>query len=192
MPRTSLPSFAALDVMLDEALHLAERGELLCRRTQPEIQAMRLWICHQVRHQAAGGRSVAWPSLAAALPPRRVLPELDWDPAEVSEATRALVAADDANRILAVSRPALELLGYDDARSWSVAGWSRSSPSASTRPTSPASRSTSSTAAARCSAGWCGCPRCVATGPRSRSGCGSTSRAMPEGRYLFTAELFDT
>jgi PAS domain S-box-containing protein len=114
IPQASLPSFAALDVMLDEALALAEDGQLLSPPTQPEIHAMRLWICHQVRTQAAGGRFTAWPSLAAALPPSHRLPDLGWDPTEVDDASTALVAADDANRIVAVSRPALELLGYDD------------------------------------------------------------------------------
>ncbi len=114
VPQESLPSFAALDVMLDEALGLAESGELLSPPTQPEIHAMRLWICNQVRTQSAGGRSSAWPSLAAALPPRRGLTELAWDPVEVTWSDRALVAADDANRIVAVSRPALDLLGHDD------------------------------------------------------------------------------
>ncbi len=114
VPWASLPSFAALDVMLDEALTLAEDGQLLSPPTQPEIQAMRLWICHQVRTQAGGGRATAWPSLASALPPVHGLADLAWDPAEVDDATTALVAADDANRIVAVSRPALDLLGYDD------------------------------------------------------------------------------
>ena len=114
VPHASLPSFAALDVMLDEALGLAESGELLSPPTQPEIQAMRLWICNQVRTQSAGGRSSAWPSLAAAPPPRRRADELAWDPVEVTWSDRALVAADDANRIVAISRPALEILGHDD------------------------------------------------------------------------------
>lgn len=114
VPRASLPSFEALDVLLDEALHLAENGELLLPPTQPEIQAMRLWICEQVRSQAAGGRSVAWPSLSDALPPGHG-PDLLWDPDEVSGSERAVIAADDANRMVAVSRSALDLLGYDEA-----------------------------------------------------------------------------
>jgi len=114
VPRASLPSFAALDVMLDEALTLASDGQLLSPPTQPEIRAMRLWICNQVRHQAAGGRASAWPSLATALPPAHRMPTLGWDPSEITEASYAALAADDANRIVAVSHSALELLGYDD------------------------------------------------------------------------------
>lgn len=115
VPRTSLPDFAALDVMLDEALNLAEDDQLLAPPTQPEIQAMRLWICNQVRHQAAGGRSAAWPSLAAARPPDEHLPAPVWDPQAITESPAAMVAADDANRIVAISPSALALLGYDDA-----------------------------------------------------------------------------
>lgn len=115
VPRASLPNFVALDVMLDEAVMLADDGQLLSPPTQPEIQAMRLWICNQVRHQAAGGRFSAWPSLASALPPTHRLPDLAWDPTEIAEATDAVLAADDANQIVAVSPTALELLGYDDS-----------------------------------------------------------------------------
>lgn len=115
VPRASLSSFAALDVMLDEALNLAADGQLLSPPTQPEIQAMRLWICNQVRHQAAGGRYSAWPSMATALPPEHGLPDLEWDATEIAEATYAVLAADDTDRIVAVSPSALTLLGYDDA-----------------------------------------------------------------------------
>ncbi len=190
VPRTSLPSFAALDVMLDEALHLADEGELLSPPTQPEIQAMRLWICHQVRHQAAGGRSGAWPSLSAALPPRRPLPDLAWNHAEVSEATRALVAADDANRIIAVSRPALALLGYDDDRSLvgrrlisliperfhqaHVAGFTLHLVNGRRPLIGRLVR----------------VPALRRDGTEIEVGMRIDAQAMPEGRYLFTAELF--
>ena len=91
VPRASLPSFAALDVMLDEALTLAHDGQLLSPPTQPEIRAMRLWICNQVRHQAAGGRASAWPSLATALPPAHRMPTLGWDASEITEASYAIL-----------------------------------------------------------------------------------------------------
>ena len=113
VPRTSVPNFAALDVMLDEALRLAEQGELMWPPTQPEIQAMRRWICHQVGSQAAGEPSVAWSSYFT---PPRLSPdhsEVDWDAGPVRDSAEAVLAADDSNRILAVSRPALDLLGFD-------------------------------------------------------------------------------
>jgi PAS domain S-box-containing protein len=114
VPRTSVPNFAALDVMLDEALRLAEQGELMWPPTQPEIQAMRRWICDQVGSQAAGQPSVAWSSYFT--PPRRSPDhaEVDWDPGPVRDSADAVMAADDSNRILAVSRSALDLLGFDE------------------------------------------------------------------------------
>jgi PAS domain S-box-containing protein len=190
VPRASLPSIEALDVMLDEALHLAENGELLLPPTQPEIQAMRLWICDQVRSQAAGGRSVAWPSMAAALPPGHA-PELEWDPHEVSSSDRALVAADDANRVVAVSRAALDLLGYDAAddlvgrrlvaiiperfHQAHVAGFTLHlvngrAPLLGRLVRVPALRR---------------------DGSEVELGLRIESHPLPEGRYLFTAELFD-
>ncbi len=114
VPRTSVPNFAALDVLLDEALRLAEQGELMWPPTQPEIQAMRRWICHQVGSQAAGEPSVAWSSYFTA--PRRSPDhdDVDWDAGPVRDSAEAVMAADDSNRILAVSRSALDLLGFDE------------------------------------------------------------------------------
>lgn len=190
VPRSSLPSFDALDVMLDEALHLADDGELLAPPTQPEIQAMRLWICDQVRRQAAGGRSSEWPSLAAALPPNHRSPIHGWDPHEVTESPTAIVAADDTNRIVALSPSALELLGYNDASALldrrlvsiiperfhqaHVAGFTLHlvngrSPLLGRKITVPALRR---------------------DGSEIEIGLLIESRSLPEGRTLFTAQLF--
>lgn len=190
VPRASLPSFAALDVMLDEALNLADDGQLLSPPTQPEIQAMRLWICNQVRHQAAGGRYAAWPSLATALPPTHRLPALGWDATEIAEATEAVLAADDANRIVAVSPSALSLLGYADAsllvgrrlvsiiperfHQAHVAGFTLHlingrSPLLGRRVTVPVLRR---------------------DGSEVQLGLIVQSRGLPEGRFLFTAHFF--
>lgn len=113
IPKRSLPGFDALDVLLNEALHLADDGELFSPPSQPEIQAMRKWIVDQIRSQAAGGRSIAWQPFASPLPPSGALPPPAWDTAPVERATEPLLAADDAGRILAVSMSALALLGYD-------------------------------------------------------------------------------
>lgn len=115
IPQQALPSFDALDILLDEALHLADDGALLSPPTQPEIQAMRMWIVHQIRSQAAGGRSIAWQSLSATLPPTESLPPPAWDTTAVELSVDALLVADDASRILAVSKPALALLGHEVA-----------------------------------------------------------------------------
>ena len=191
VPQASLASFDALDVMLDEALQLADGGQLLSPPTQPEIQAMRLWICNQVRHQAAGGRATAWPSLAAALPPAHQLPALMWDATEIIEASSAVLAADDANRIVAVSPSALALLGYDDPsllvgrrlvsiiperfHQAHVAGFTLHlvngrSPLLGHRVSVPVLRR---------------------DGTEAQLGLLIESRGLPEGRFLFTATFFD-
>ena len=107
--------FDVLDEMLGEAVRLAEEGELLSPPTQPEIGDLRRWLCGQVRKQAAGGRPEAWIAPIGHPPPPDPRP-FRWDPVSVSTSTRALVAADDADQVVAVSAPALALLGYDDPR----------------------------------------------------------------------------
>ena len=67
---------------------------------------------------APGGRRAAPARGRRSRPPCRRptrSPTLGWDATEIAEATYAVLAADDANRIVAVSPSALELLGYDDA-----------------------------------------------------------------------------
>ena len=107
--------FDVLDEMLQIAVHMAEQGRLLSPPTQPEIGALRRWFCAQVREQSAGGAPNAWIAPIGNPPP----PDprtFYWDPASVTTSTRALVAADDTDRIVAVSPAALSLLGYARAQ----------------------------------------------------------------------------
>ena len=113
VPRTSLEHFDLLDNMLEDAVTLADLGELLSPSAQPEIRVMRQWICEQVRAQTDGQAGLAWVSSADAHAPVTPTP-LDWDPAEVNDSERALLTADDANLIIAASRSALAAMGYDD------------------------------------------------------------------------------
>ncbi len=114
VPRDSLPAFGVLDEVLDTALRLAETGALLTPPTQPEIRAFRRWICQEIERQSDGGRPTPWRDQSDAAPPAsQPLPPALL--AEVADARQPLVAADDANGIVAVSRPALALLGYDEA-----------------------------------------------------------------------------
>ncbi|NYD40441.1 ATP-binding protein [Nocardioides panaciterrulae] len=114
VPRGSLRGFRMLDELLDAALALAEAGVLLNPPTQPEIRTFRRWICHEVLRQGEGGRPTPWTDQSDAAPPAT-----DPLPSEVLEeiagATAALVAADDADGIVALSPTALALLGYDTA-----------------------------------------------------------------------------
>ncbi|GAA5155813.1 hypothetical protein GCM10023340_42090 [Nocardioides marinquilinus] len=112
VPRTSVPHFETLETIIVEALAMAREGELLANPTQPEIAAMRAWLCRQVREQAAG---------TAAPEPFDLRADIAPVPHEgaVPPVLRALAASDEAvlvtdveNRIVAVTRPVLDALGY--------------------------------------------------------------------------------
>jgi PAS domain S-box-containing protein len=105
--------FAALGTVLDQVVAMAERDELLAPPTQPEIRQLRSWICTQVREQLASAAPTPWAGLGEAVA-AQVRP-VDWDATPVLEAAGAVIAADDANRILAASRSALDLLGWAGA-----------------------------------------------------------------------------
>lgn len=112
VPRASVPHFDTLDRAIEDALELADMGLVMTPPTQPEIRAFRHWLCREVLGQAEGGLPLPWSMDADPQGPTG--PAVDWDPAAVSRAPEAVLAADDRNRILAVSAAALELLGYDD------------------------------------------------------------------------------
>ena len=112
VPVTSIAHFSTLERTILSALDMAEGGLLLTPATQPEVQALRAWLCHQVIAQSEGAAPEPWPAVQE--PPMRYLHTLAWDPEPVRYAEAALVAADDENRIVAVSPAALEILGYDD------------------------------------------------------------------------------
>jgi PAS domain S-box-containing protein len=112
VPRVSVPHFATLEQAIEEALALSEDGSVLAPPTQPEIRAFRRWLCGQVLDQAAGDAPVAW-SMETSAPPSPEL-ALDWDASGTRAATVPTVAADEANRLIAVSPSLLDLLGYDD------------------------------------------------------------------------------
>lgn len=110
--------YAALQDALDVAERLAQEGRLLAWPGLPEIVALRDWVCEQVIAQLAGAPTSGWPGTAqqrfeTAIHGRAVLPELPtWEIKSVTDSPRGVVAADDANRIVAVSRPLAALLGW--------------------------------------------------------------------------------
>lgn len=115
VPPSSLAHFEILDQVLEETIAMANAGRLLAPPTQPEVREFRRWVCREVRSQATEGRTPdPWASTLRHAP-RAVDEELDWDPAPVSTAPQALLAADDTGHVVAVSRSALDLLGYADA-----------------------------------------------------------------------------
>ena len=92
---------------------MADRGQLLSPPTQPEIQTMRHWLCDQIRSQGSR-RAGAAVDLADRRPATVPPAALVWDATAVDASPRALIAADDANQIVAASPSALALLGYAD------------------------------------------------------------------------------
>ena len=111
-------SYAALQDLLDVAEQLAVAGRLLARPGLPEIVAVRDWVCEQIIAQLAGVPPSPWPGtgqeqFTAEVHDRARPAPPDWDTTTVTESDRGAVAADDANRIIAVSRPLAEALGWD-------------------------------------------------------------------------------
>lgn len=112
--------FATLQDVLDTAERLAIEGKLLCRPGLPEIVAVRDWACEQVIAQLVGNDPSPWPGTDQERFEREVndtaTPAVpDWDPSIVSEASTRVIAVDDANRIVAVSTPLADVLGWDPA-----------------------------------------------------------------------------
>lgn len=113
LPPESLDCFRTLDAMLRDAIAAAGDGHLLTAPTQPEIGEMRAWVCDQVLQQAAGAAPQPW---SVDLDPRRAVTDstLPGARAELGSLPEALVATDEACVVVAVTPPALELLGYAD------------------------------------------------------------------------------
>jgi PAS domain S-box-containing protein len=111
VPTDSLPHFVTLNDTLDTIAVLTDEGRFLFPPVQPELRSMRRWLCREVAKQSSGKAPTGWAVDDQPEPPTGQA--IEWDPTPVSESARALIAADDTNRILAVSRPALEILGYD-------------------------------------------------------------------------------
>lgn len=119
VPADAAPKYAALQDTLDVAERLAVAGELLCRPGLPEIVAVRDWACEQVIAQLSGISPAPWPGTAQERfeieVHGRTGEDMEWDSATVVASDRGVIAADEANRIIAISRPLAQLLGWDPA-----------------------------------------------------------------------------
>jgi PAS domain S-box-containing protein len=119
VPSDAAREFAALQDVLDVAERLAVAGELLCRPGLPEIIAVRDWACEQVIAQLSGIAVSPWPGTAQErfeiAVNDRVQELAQWDSDLVVDSERGVIAADEANRIVAISRPLADLLGWDPA-----------------------------------------------------------------------------
>jgi PAS domain S-box-containing protein len=115
VPLSLRDGYVALQRALDMAERLALAGRLLARPGLPEVVAVRDWVCDQVVCQLAGQPSLPWGGTAQARFETAVTDrfhEVAWDDTAVRESPRGVVAADDANRIVAMSRSLAELLGW--------------------------------------------------------------------------------
>lgn len=112
VPLGSVPHFDTLDRIVEAAAALAEEGQVLTPPVQPAVDDFRRWLCNEVLGQSEGDRPQPWevpadgrqePAVPAA-----------WDATVVTEAGRGLIAANSSSQIIAVSREAAAILGYDD------------------------------------------------------------------------------
>ena len=112
VPLASVPHFQTLSDAIEASLALARTGRILTPPTQPEVRAFRRWLCTEVVEQARGRSAHPWTFATTATDPLSA--PWPWDMSTVRTAAGGLIAADETNRILAVSREALDILGYDD------------------------------------------------------------------------------
>ena len=117
VPEGASQAFAVLQDVLDAAERLAIAGRLLSRPGLPEVVAVRDWACEQAISQLAGVSPSPWSGtgqerFTVDVRDRAHPDRPDWDASVVVEASRGAVAADDANRIIAVSRPLAAALGW--------------------------------------------------------------------------------
>ena len=110
IPSDAVPWFPILRDVLGRATLQALGGNLLTPPSLPEIIAVRRWVCDEVARQSAGLSPTPWAEQATEITDLPSAPTVVLD--EVRDATTAQVAADTTNRIIAVSAPAAELLGW--------------------------------------------------------------------------------
>lgn len=111
VPRTSVSHFRVLDTVMDSAIALADSGALLNPPIQPELRELRRWLCREVSRQVDGEPPTTWSSDLGEVP--AVVHPTIWREGELATFDgQALIAADDANRIVMVSQHACDLLGY--------------------------------------------------------------------------------
>ena len=113
IPRDLVAGFPVMRDLLHRCSERSAAGELLVPPSLPEIQAVRRWVCDEIANQAQGRPARAWeqPSVAD----RPLTAESAGIAAAVRDSSTAQIAADDWNRIIAVSSSAADLLGWSPA-----------------------------------------------------------------------------
>ncbi|WP_320777300.1 SpoIIE family protein phosphatase [Streptomyces sp. CRN 30] len=114
----SVPAEAATAVptlrgVLDLAEAAARQERLLSRPGLPQIRAFRDWLLEEITRQLAGEEPTAW-TLVPREPSARPSELTPWDVRQVQGSRVPTIAADDANRVIAVNRAAADLLGWHE------------------------------------------------------------------------------
>ncbi len=116
VPAATVAHFETLDALLARAIREAGSGSFLSPPTQPEIDEMRQWFCHEVARQAAGDLTatpwVARTDVRATLADQA---ELTATYASLADVDEPLLATNEASIIVAASPAALDVLGYERA-----------------------------------------------------------------------------
>jgi len=110
LPAESVPWFPVLRDVLARATVLAVAGKLLTPPSLPEIMAVRRWVCDEIARQSLGLAPTPWVDQADEQPRPVAASESSLD--DIRRSPLAQIAADAANRIVAVSATAAELLGW--------------------------------------------------------------------------------
>ena len=110
LPAEAVPWFPVLRDVLGRATVMAVEGKLLIPPSLPEIMAVRRWVCDEIARQSAGLPPTPWTDQTEEDP--RLAPASEALLDAVRRSTLAQVGADTANRIVAVSEAAAELLGW--------------------------------------------------------------------------------
>lgn len=110
--------YAALQEVLDLGLRMSAARQMLLPHSLPEIVALRDWACEQVLEQVHDAPPTTWSGVddSRFLDPaqaRHAAPAPVWDTEYVTQSVRSLLAADDHNRIIAVSASLAATLGWD-------------------------------------------------------------------------------
>ncbi len=112
VPPERASGFVLLRLAVHAADEMATSGRLLTSPPLAEVTWLRDWVLDEVATQLAGGEPTPWrlPEPAHQTP-ATTSPDVSW----VHDSDRAVILADAANRILAVSAAAGELLSWSTA-----------------------------------------------------------------------------
>ncbi|MGY0071584.1 SpoIIE family protein phosphatase [Streptomyces sp. QTS137] len=111
VPSDAGPSVETLLAVLDAAEEAARDERLLTLPALPRGRGFQEWLFDQIGGQLTGERPTAW-AVMPREPGAGASEPVLWDAGRVQASGVAMIAADESNRIIAVSGPAADLLGW--------------------------------------------------------------------------------